>query len=276
MKVLLLFLIVFFQSVNCAKILAIVPTPSYSHQVAFAGIWKELSLRGHDITLVTTDSIKGENLTSLRQIDVNFLYKVFEDFDYPAVISENKKSYFTILDILTKIFYEIEDRLLSHPPIKELIKNENSEGFDIVLAEAMAPVFYAFSYRFKCPLIVISSFDVLISAHSGIGNPNHPVLYPEHLLPFSNHLSFFERVFSTFHHLYMLYREHFILLPSRDYLIRKHFGTNYPDTYYFKTHVDMLFMNTNPILNTLRPIVPAVVEFGGGMHLGPVKKLPNV
>ncbi|KAF5275158.1 hypothetical protein FQA39_LY18665 [Lamprigera yunnana] len=62
---------------GCANILAIMPTPSYSHQVPFQPIWKELSLRGHQVTTITTDPVKDPSLVNLKEIDLSSAYPIW-------------------------------------------------------------------------------------------------------------------------------------------------------------------------------------------------------
>lgn len=74
----------FFKSVFCvvtvlqlcegAKILGIIPTPSYSHQLAFQPIWRELSLRGHNVTVITANPLNDPKLINLTEINISTVY----------------------------------------------------------------------------------------------------------------------------------------------------------------------------------------------------------
>ncbi|KOB64163.1 UDP-glycosyltransferase UGT33F2 [Operophtera brumata] len=66
---------VLFTVVNGAKILAVWPTPSISHQVVFRPLTEELARRGHEVTVITTDPAfeKGKAPPNLREIDLHDL-----------------------------------------------------------------------------------------------------------------------------------------------------------------------------------------------------------
>ena len=61
----------------CARILGVVPIPSYSHQIVYRPIWRELSLRGHQVVVMTTDPMKDPALTNLTEIDWHFAYGLY-------------------------------------------------------------------------------------------------------------------------------------------------------------------------------------------------------
>jgi hypothetical protein len=43
---------------DCARILGIFPSPSFSHQIVFQTIMKALVARGHQVTVISTDPLK--------------------------------------------------------------------------------------------------------------------------------------------------------------------------------------------------------------------------
>jgi hypothetical protein len=43
---------------DCARILGIFPSPSFSHQIVFQTIMKALAARGHQVTVISTDPLK--------------------------------------------------------------------------------------------------------------------------------------------------------------------------------------------------------------------------
>lgn len=56
-----------------ARILGIIPSPFYSHQIPFRAIWTALSRKGHEVVLVTTDPINNPSLTNLTEITFHFM-----------------------------------------------------------------------------------------------------------------------------------------------------------------------------------------------------------
>lgn len=60
---------------QCANILFVTSFPSHSHQVMFQPVWKELSLRGHNVIAITPNPLRDESLTNLTEVDISKLYE---------------------------------------------------------------------------------------------------------------------------------------------------------------------------------------------------------
>ncbi|KAJ8981277.1 hypothetical protein NQ317_004013 [Molorchus minor] len=164
---------------DSARVLGVLPTPSYSHQIVFRPIWKELAKRGHEVVVITTD-LENSNMTNIREIDVSFTYdlwlnkyKVFKQF-----VDDR----------------DICDKELSHPPVRDLITNK-SEHFDLVVVENMVPIMMGFAERFKCPSVAVTTLDFPNMYHTLLGSPDHPVAYPDPMLPFIEKMNFFGTTF---------------------------------------------------------------------------------
>lgn len=75
--VLFISFLVIISSGESARVLSVIPIPSYSHQVVFQPLWRELSLRGHQVTTLTTHPINDPSLINLTEIDLGFSYDVW-------------------------------------------------------------------------------------------------------------------------------------------------------------------------------------------------------
>lgn len=58
-------------------------------------------------------------------------------------------------------------------------------------------------------------------------------------------------------------------------IAKKYFGSETRDVQTIMEDVDMLFVNSHPVLGSIRPTVPAVV-YMGSMHIKKPKPLPQV
>ncbi|KAF5306116.1 hypothetical protein FQA39_LY09094 [Lamprigera yunnana] len=94
-------------------------TPTSSHQIAFRSIWMELLLRGHQITLITTDPINDPKLINLTEIDLSYSYKIWNK----QVKEVTQSNIINSLLLMADVIGEIADYQLSHPLIQELIRN---------------------------------------------------------------------------------------------------------------------------------------------------------
>lgn len=274
LKLLILTILVSLPTINCERILGIVPVASYSHQIAFRPLWKELSLRGHQVTLLTTDPLKDPTLTNLTEIDISFSYEILKKYRYHEFVLEFGNSMTKMWSFFANVSKELDDVVFKHPEIQNLIFNKSVE-FDLIMLEYLVPSFFAFAHLFDVPFIALSSLDTSYMGHDCFGNPSHPVLNPDIFLPFQNNLTFIQRCISTFTSVYGRFF-HTRMLAKADQIVKNYFGSDYPPLQELACKADLLFLNINPILDNIRPVVPAVINIGGGMHIQQSKPLPKV
>ncbi|KAF5281145.1 hypothetical protein FQA39_LY17877 [Lamprigera yunnana] len=260
---------------SAARILGIVPTPSYSHQVVFQPLWRELSLRNHSLTILTTDPINDHTLTNLKEIDLSFSYNLWNiKHNFTDMIRNAPKSLLKFIDRYVEMVDDIVDHQLQHEEVQKILQNE-TEHFDLIMVEYPYPTITAFSVRFKCPFIGMTSLDAHSSQYDNVGNPSHPVLNPDFSLPFGGTLTFQQRVLSLLFQTYTRFYIHMYSYPKLDLQVQKHFGFDYPSLKQIANKVSLLFVNVNPIFHNIRPMVPAVIPIGGGTHLQQPKPLPK-
>ncbi|KAF5275157.1 hypothetical protein FQA39_LY18664 [Lamprigera yunnana] len=257
-KMLLIVTITFIGFSSGARILAVVPTASYSHQVAFHSLWKELSLRGHDVTLVTTDLIKDASLVNLTQIDISDLYVKVEEYTKDMI---KRDSMFEMLQFLTT-FCELH---LSHPKIQQLIRNEK-EHFDVVMVEFLTPYVLGYGARFKCPIILVSSVGSYSWIDTIMGNPRHPLLYPDMALNVDNELTLFNRVYVIIYRIFIQILYKFYTVPSQQKMIYKYFGENYPHIDDIAQNISIVLINSDPIFHKIKPTLPNIIPVGGNVY----------
>lgn len=259
------------NNVECAKILGVFNVASVSHQVVFQPIWKELSLRGHQVTVLTPNPLKDPLLVNLTEIDLSYLYRSVESIK-PQM--SQSLGHWIMLEMMSFFMESTLEELFEHEEVIALIKSSGTK-FDVVLAETMTPVLYAFAWKFQCPLIGVASYSVTNPGHEAAGTPNHPVLYPDMITTFTEDLTFLEKVEATIFYFWHRYRYFNSIYPMTNRIARKYFGKNTPDAEELAKNMSMLFLNTNPILHGPRPYGPNVVQLGR-MHLKPKRPLPKV
>lgn len=258
---------------DCAKILGIFNVPSVSHQVVFQPIWKELSLRGHEVTIMSPNIINDPSLTNLTEIDLKFLYKYIGELDKKMVEGMDHWYWTRSLDQFAR---STTEGLFAHKEVQKLIK-DNSKHYDIVLIEAILPSPAVFSVRFNCPLVGIASLSIPNPLHEIAGTPVHPLLYPDLSTNFGENITFFEKVDAILFYWYQRYKYFYEILPNMDKAIKKYFGSNTPDLrQIISKNMSMILLNTHPLIHKPRPYGPNVIEMGGRMHLKPRKPLPLV
>lgn len=182
---------------KAANILGIFHYPSYSHQVVYQSLIKDLSERGHHLTILTVDQlkIKHPNIT-----------EIYLENSYNENINFVESRGFGNL----KLFYELVmatyrrvDNQLSQPKVHDLIVNYKNYKFDLIILEYMfmTPMI-AFGELFDCPVIGINAIGVGIPVHEVLGNPANPVIHSELIFPYQHgRMKFSERLSSFLYYI---------------------------------------------------------------------------
>ncbi|KAK4873133.1 hypothetical protein RN001_015162 [Aquatica leii] len=249
---------------SCARILGVMPIPSYSHQIVFQPLWKELSLRGHQVTTLTTDLINEPNLVNLTEIDLSFIYDIWTR-DLRKIIILNQKSFFYGFAGAIRSMINILDKELQNPQVQKLL-NDKSSKFDLVMAEYAIPGMFAFATRFNCPLILLSSLDPTSFGYEFIGNPIHPAFDTDVMRPYEEKYTLFGRLKSVLHFLFVKALNTFSYFPANDAFIKKNFGDGYPPVLSIGNNASAFFVNANTVFQKILPLFPNVVQIGGKLH----------
>ncbi|KAH9634401.1 hypothetical protein HF086_000227 [Spodoptera exigua] len=155
----ILCLSIFARHDEAARILAVFPSPSISHQVVFRPLTQELAKRGHEVTVITTDPAFPEgkapaNLTEINVHDIsyNLWRKIFLTSN-----KENKDDVVKAMNLIAEAVIAIADAQLKDSKVQNLIRDK-SKKFDLLLVEACVRPALVFSHIYKIPVIQISSF----------------------------------------------------------------------------------------------------------------------
>lgn len=257
---------------QCARILGVFNTPSISHQVVFQPIWRELSLRGHEVVVMTTDPLKDRSLVNLTEVDIGFLYGVVQQV---VQVMSKGVGHWEMVDQMVTMGTLMTEDFLSHSEVLKII-NDNETKYDVVLAEAIFPTTFAFAAKLKCPLVGVPSLNVLEHLHNSLGTPGHPILYPDLSTDYGANMSFWRKVDAVLYDMYSKYVYVYKFIPAMDKIVRKYFGNDTPSLLELQKNLSIVLLNSNPILHKPRPYGPNVIELGGRLHLQPKKPLPAV
>ncbi|KAJ8974383.1 hypothetical protein NQ317_006162 [Molorchus minor] len=249
---------VFLSPTFGANILGVVPLPYYSHNIAFAELWRELSLRGHNVTVITSYPARDPTVTNLTEIDVSFTKKHLK---YTKERGGVKTTMWNVYKNMNRLIEHLNEDVLTYPPVQELIHN-NEHHFDVVLVEYLFPEYLAFGKIYNCPNIVISSMEMCHSFQRVMGNPIHPATNPHLLTPMVPPLSFQERFSSTIYMWYLWYYHTYDYFPSRERFLLEYFNSS-DSLWELLRSVDLMMVTSNPALRGGRAFGPATIEIGG-------------
>lgn len=267
----LLPLLLLVVSGRCAKILGIFNMPSISHQIVFQPIWKELSLRGHEVVIATPNPLNDPTLVNLTEISLEFLHSRTEDLRLE--LSEGM-DHWKINSAFVPFVADITKQIFDNNKIQELLNG--NETFDVVLVEALFPTPAVFAAKYKCPIVGIASLTVTNHIHQTLGTPSHPILYPDITTTYGDDMTFLQKIDAVLFDIWYRYNYAFELLPTLDKIIQEFFGNEAPSLLELEKSMSIVLLNSNPILHKPRPFGPNIIEMGGRMHIKSKKPLPTV
>ncbi|KOB73229.1 Glycosyltransferase 2 [Operophtera brumata] len=249
---------------EAARILAVVPTPSISHQVVFRPLTQELAKRGHDVTIITTDPVfpKGQTPENLTEIDLHDMsYKVWRNTILSSEFTSGNKDIFQQMEIFTSLISTIFEKQMEHPEVKKVTSNETK--YDLLILELWVRPALLLSHVFKdVPVIAVSSFGCVAADYDIVGAPTRPtLLYPTLLRSRIVNLNLWEKVIE----LYINYVFENIFASqgvSNDILIKKILGPDTPNIKELEKNIDMLFLNLHPIWEINRPSTDEAITAG--------------
>ncbi|XP_038217899.1 UDP-glucosyltransferase 2-like [Zerene cesonia] len=266
--------IIFLSEFQCAKILAVFPTPAISHQVVFRPYIHELVKRGHEVVLVTPDPAfpKGQAPANLTEIDVHDMsYAHWEEL---LSLHDGKKE--SILKQATKIFEKITSVFeiqLQTPEFQRIIKEEK-DTFDLIVLEAFYRSALGLGHLLKKPIIQFNSFGAASIHFDQFGAPSHPIIYPTAANQRLYNLSMLEKLWEFFK--YFMVECLLIFTYNYDFdMAKRNFGEDIPSfEVLHDKYVHMLILNEHQIWAENHPIPPNIL-FVGGIHQAPDKALPS-
>lgn len=261
------------SQVDSARILALFPTPSYSHQLVFRSVTQALAARGHELVILTPNPVNS-NQSNVQEIDVSFAYQgYFHQINF-AESKEDNVGLTSLLAMLTRALTEIMETEFAHPDMQQLLRDPK-QHFDVVICEYIGYTpMYAFSEYFNAPLIGFTTTEVTYHDHRALGNFIHSVLHPMNVFPSYRNLNFIERFASVTLDLTMrLYFEPFVY-GLFDNVIEQNFGSNVSRSQKLASKADMLLFNTHPALGFVRPLVPNTIQLGF-LHIQSPQPLPD-
>uniref|UniRef100_V5H0D5 Ecdysteroid UDP-glucosyltransferase n=1 Tax=Anoplophora glabripennis TaxID=217634 RepID=V5H0D5_ANOGL len=183
-----------FGTCRSANIVAYMPLPFYSHQTAFKPLWLELAKKGHKITLIQSQVVV-ENNENITHILLNDTYRIMNKGKMFDNLGKGQ-SIVTVLLAALSSQVEVMEYQLSHPGVQDLLKGENK--VDLFFTEFLATYGIPLRRKLNASMIGLVSMDSSIHGHLYVGNPTHPVMYPDKDMPFYPALTFKERVIDTF------------------------------------------------------------------------------
>ncbi|KAL2744254.1 UDP-glucuronosyltransferase 3A2-like [Vespula maculifrons] len=250
--------------VNSKKLLIVVPSPLYSHQIAYQSLWRKLHEHGHELVILTLNAIKDPNLTNYTEINYNINYGELEKI---LDIKLNRRfTEMELSELLDNIRHNITEELLKLPNIQKLFVSTSNEKFDAVIVETISsPIFYLLAQKFNAPLIGITSTQLRNLERYLLGSP----ILPSHLSNWeiediSNNAQFSQRLKNFIDTYYYMYYWFYTFVPIQQMIARKYLGDNVPSIIEAGQNMSLVLASSHMINLYSRPEIPNVVYYNGG------------
>lgn len=261
----------FIQGLSAYRILVLFPHPGKSHFGVFLPLFKALSEKGHQVTVVShfpesnqTDHYRDVSLSGtmdplLEVISfVNFTGSRYEKYTGGLLIDYFAR--FTCPNVL------------ENEGLHQLLKSD--EKYDVILIEMFnSHCLAGFIKKFEAPFIGLSSHVLMPWTNDWFGNPDNPSYIPNLFMDFSNKMSFRERVENTVMQVFTKLYYKYSVTPDSTEFSKKHLGVDISENIMY--NASAVLVNSHFTLNGPRPVVPGIID-AGGMHVGKVKPLPEV
>uniref|UniRef100_A0A182NMI7 Uncharacterized protein n=1 Tax=Anopheles dirus TaxID=7168 RepID=A0A182NMI7_9DIPT len=251
-------------SCSAAKILAVFPSISKTNYIFGQVLFEALASRGHNVTIVSPFEVQYKH-ENVRQVRITGLFNHIEDYGLHAnVFTKRDKSSFYGNTNLIYGTAAMADYTLGHPKLQELLSNP-SETFDLlILDQVLCESLLGLAYHYGVPAIVYSAAAPNKYTNEMVGNPHNPAYNPIPSLGYSDRMDLVQRVWNTFVSICEQFNYKYLYLPSQEAVYQRYFTRrDQPPLLDLIHNVSLVLVNSHPVINFARPVVPNMIEIGG-------------
>ncbi|XP_071879141.1 UDP-glycosyltransferase UGT5-like [Bombus fervidus] len=269
--------VLYIAKTECYKILAIVASPSYSHQIPYRRLWLELHKRGHEVVLVTANPIPNIKSPNFTQIDISQSYGITKSLDYVEMRFEGKSWLHLVEEEMLPKIGAVAETVLNSTELRKLYAPESNATFDVYMTEFLfAPATYAFAHRFNVPMIGLSSFGLIAINEHALGGfvlPSHEYTWEMEDNTGTN-LPFLKRLRNFVNMWHNVYYYYYKIFPHQQKVAEKYFGPLPPMLDVLK-NVSLIFVNQADVMTPARPKLANVITFTSSHIEKKPKPLPK-
>lgn len=254
--------------VDSARILVLIPLSTKSHTFGFEPLYHELAARGHAITIVTNypRSNVGPNLRYIMNFNTENVVAKMNPFqsrlDGRAINSFD----------LTPLYETMCHHTYENPEVTNLLK----EDFDLIIINSfLSECIYGLADQFKqAKIMFFSTLPLLSWVSSELGNPVTPSHTPLFTRGYGDRMTFSQRVRNFLDTVHYYYLRNYYHVPRMEAVYQSYFPDS-PSVETFEKRVEIILINSHPIVNYPRTLLPNMIETSG-LHCREGKPLPPV
>lgn len=263
---------------RAANILAVLPTPAYSHHVVYRAYVHALIKQCHNVTVIKPQLLNytlQDECGSVEQIDADMSSQQYKKlitssniFRKRGVVADETT---VTADNYMGLINMFKDQFDNANVRRFLAENRT---FDAVAVEAFADYALVFGHIFSpAPVIQIAPGYGLAENFDTAGAvARHPVHFPNIWRSNFNDGKEAASALSE----WRLFNEFELLARRADELLKQQFGRDTPSIRQLRNNVQLLLLNLHPVYDNNRPVPPSVQYLGGGLHLTKTAQLQRL
>ncbi|KAG8238388.1 UDP-glycosyltransferase, partial [Ladona fulva] len=272
--ILLSVLAIFSSSVESARILAVVPSPTHSHHIWNRSLMLALAKRGHHITVLSPD-IEKEKVPNYRHILLEDSYTTNEEkFDFEEMAEGPLLSVTLVMD------WGIEccKHQMQTKGAKELLRMP-PDSFDLIIMETVFnDCTFLYLHHFgggtRIPIVGITAYGIGPWTDLLTGARTMPSVFAFPSLPFLSKMSFWERLVNTATTGVYWAGMYFYYHPLQQKIAEAAYGKPLPPLWKLASNISLLLVNNHYVLNGPQALLPGIIDVSG-MQCSPSKPLPK-
>ncbi|XP_068156429.1 UDP-glucosyltransferase 2 [Drosophila tropicalis] len=249
-----------------ANILAVFPFPGKSQYIFAEQYLRELSVRGHNVTVINTfGSDKSDpNFRVIGATKIHELMAAFSNVDYNQVASQWK-----ILTMTTEFLNLLTANVLDDEIVKNLLRNDQ---FDLVIMETVQnEALFGLGQHFNALTIGISSYGTDRHIDEMMGNISPLSYNPMLLSSRTEQMNFEERLWNVWEASVLWLHKRLVHLPSQRALYGQYFPQAKQTLEQVMDSFSLMLLGQHFSLSYPRPYLPNMIEVGG-LHLKQERK----
>nr|UIX56263.1 Ecdysteroid UDP glucosyltransferase [Hyphantria cunea nucleopolyhedrovirus]UIX56409.1 Ecdysteroid UDP glucosyltransferase [Hyphantria cunea nucleopolyhedrovirus] len=263
---------------RAANILAVLPTPAYSHHVVYRAYVHALAQQCHNVTVIKPqllDYTLQNECGGVEQIDADVSSQQYKKliassniFRKRGVVADETT---VTADNYMGLINMFKDQFDNANVRRFLAENRT---FDAVAVEAFADYALVFGHLFRpAPVIQIAPGYGLAENFDAAGAvARHPVHFPNIWRSSFDGEEAAAGALSE----WRLFNEFELLARRADKLLKQQFGHDTPSIRQLRNNVQLLLLNLHPVYDNNRPVPPSVQYLGGGLHLAQTTQLQKL
>ncbi|KAH8343684.1 hypothetical protein KR059_004433 [Drosophila kikkawai] len=257
--------------VQSSRILAVFPFPGRSQYIFAEQYLKELSRRGHNVTVINTfGSDKTE--PNFRVIGAKKIHEIMAAFSNLAY--DQTASQWTVLTMTTDFLNLLTTSVLDEPAVKDLL--ESQEHFDLVIMETVQnEALFGLAQHFGALTMGISSYGTDRHIDELMGNISPLSYNPMLLSSRTERMVFEERLWNVWEAIVIWLHKRIVHLPTQRELYAKYFPSARKSLEEVMDSFSLVLLGQHFSLSYPRSYLPNMIEVGG-LHLQQQRKVQDL